>query len=133
LERRIKLWRGLHGPDQEVMFRQTHPPGEQGLSDFTDLADLGVIVAGVVLTGGSARMEGVIELAEEVFHVPVRLGLPQQVQGLTDVLRNPVFSTGVGLLLYARDNILPVRRGRSIGSNAKTTIDRMRAWFKGNF
>ncbi len=92
-----------------------------------------IIVAGVVLTGGSARMEGVIELAEEVFHVPVRLGLPQQVQGLTDVLRNPVFSTGVGLLLYARDNILPVRRGRSIGSNAKTTIDRMRAWFQGNF
>lgn len=49
LERRIKLWRGLHGPDQEVMFRQIHPPGEQGLSDFTDLADLGVIVAGVEL------------------------------------------------------------------------------------
>ena len=92
-----------------------------------------IIVAGVVLTGGSARMEGAIELAEEVFHVPVRLGLPQQVQGLTDVVRNPVFSTGVGLLLYARDNILPVRRGRSIGSNAKTTIDRMRAWFHGNF
>ncbi len=92
-----------------------------------------IIVAGVVLTGGSARMEGAIELAEEVFHVPVRLGLPQQVQGLTDVVRNPVFATGVGLLLYARDNILPVRRGRSIGSNAKTTIDRMRAWFQGNF
>ena len=49
LERRIKLWRGLHGPDQEVMFRQIHPPGEQGLSDFTDLADLGVIIAGEVL------------------------------------------------------------------------------------
>ena len=92
-----------------------------------------IIVAGVVLTGGSARMEGAIELAEEVFHVPVRLGLPQQVQGLTDVVRNPVFATGVGLLLYARDNILPVRRGRSLGSNAKTTLDRMRAWFQGNF
>jgi hypothetical protein len=49
LERRIKLWRGLNGPDQDVMFRQIHPPGEQGLSDFTDLADLGVIVAGSVL------------------------------------------------------------------------------------
>ena len=92
-----------------------------------------LVVAGLVLTGGSARMEGAIELPEEVFHVPVRLGLPQQVQGLTDVVRNPVFATGVGLLLYARDNILPVRRGRSIGSNAKTTIDRMRAWFQGNF
>ncbi|MGC8520510.1 MAG: cell division protein FtsA [Steroidobacteraceae bacterium] len=92
-----------------------------------------IIVAGVVLTGGSARMEGVIELAEEVFHVPVRLGLPQQVQGLADVVRNPVFATGVGLLQYARDNILPARRGRSRGSNAKNTLDRMRAWFQGNF
>jgi cell division protein FtsA len=87
----------------------------------------------VVLTGGSAKMEGAIELAEEVFHVPVRLGLPQQVHGLTDVVRNPVFSTGVGLLLYARDNFLPARRGgRSLG-NAKTALDRMRAWFQGNF
>jgi cell division protein FtsA len=92
-----------------------------------------IIVAGVVLTGGSARMEGVIELAEEVFHVPVRLGLPQQVQGLADVVRNPVFSTGVGLLLYARENILPARRGRSLGNNAKSTLGRMRAWFQGNF
>ena len=92
-----------------------------------------LIVAGVVLTGGSARMEGAIELAEEVFHVPVRLGLPQQVQGLTDVVRNPVFATGVGLLLYARDNILPARRGRSLGGNAKTALGRMRAWFQGNF
>ena len=62
------------------------------------------IAAGIVLTGGSAKMEGAIELAEEVFHVPVRLGLPQQVQGLTDVVRNPIYSTAVGLLLYARDN-----------------------------
>ncbi len=92
-----------------------------------------IIVAGIVLTGGSARMEGVIELAEEVFHVPVRLGLPQQVKGLADVVRNPVFATGVGLLQYARDNILPARRGRSLGGNAKSTLGRMRAWFEGNF
>jgi cell division protein FtsA len=91
-----------------------------------------VIAAGIVLTGGSAKMEGAIELAEEVFHVPVRLGLPQQVHGLTDVVKNPVFSTSVGLLLYARDNFMPARRGRSLG-NAKTAIDRMRAWFQGNF
>ena len=49
-------------------------------------------------------MEGAIELAEEIFHVPVRLGMPQQVAGLADVVRNPIYSTGVGLLLYARDN-----------------------------
>jgi hypothetical protein len=49
LERRIKLWRGLHGPAGDVMFRQIHPPGELGLSDFTDLSGLGVSIAGVAL------------------------------------------------------------------------------------
>ncbi|HKQ82940.1 MAG TPA: cell division protein FtsA, partial [Steroidobacteraceae bacterium] len=63
-----------------------------------------VIAAGVVLTGGSAKMEGAVELAEEVFHMPVRLGLPQQVTGLADVVRNPIHATGVGLLLYGREN-----------------------------
>ena len=46
LERRIRQWRALHGPEREVMFRQTHEPGRQGLSDFTDMTDLGVTVAG---------------------------------------------------------------------------------------
>jgi cell division protein FtsA len=90
------------------------------------------VAAGIVLTGGSAKMEGAIELAEEVFHVPVRLGLPQQVQGLSDVVRNPIYSTGVGLLLYGRDNALPVRQRRTL-SSAKGVLDRMRSWFQGNF
>src|SRR5512138_1709102 len=68
-----------------------------------------VIAAGVVLTGGSSKMEGAIELAEEVFHVPVRLGVPQSVNGLSDVVRNPIHSTGVGLLLFGRENYM---RGR---------------------
>jgi cell division protein FtsA len=91
-----------------------------------------VIAAGIVLTGGSAKMEGAIELAEEVFHVPVRLGVPQSVQGLSDVVRNPIYSTGVGLLLYARDNALPAHRAGSRGT-AKSVLDRMRSWFQGNF
>ncbi|MGO9135431.1 MAG: IS21 family transposase [Methylovirgula sp.] len=49
LERRIRSWRAVHGPEQEVIFRQDHPPGRLGLSDFTDMADLGVTVAGVAL------------------------------------------------------------------------------------
>jgi cell division protein FtsA len=61
-----------------------------------------MIAAGVVLTGGSAKMEGAIELAEEVFHMPVRLGVPQFIDGLSDVVRNPIHATGVGLLLYSR-------------------------------
>src|SRR6201996_6734913 len=89
-----------------------------------------VIAAGIVLTGGSARMEGTIELAEEVFHVPVRLGLPQHVTGLAEAVRSPIYSTGVGLLLYARDNISTARARRPGG---KTVIDRMKSWFQGNF
>jgi len=89
-----------------------------------------VIAAGVVLTGGSARMEGAIELAEEIFHVPVRLGLPQQVRGLADVVRNPIHSTAVGLLLYARENAASAPRASVLSSGA---LGRMRRWFHGNF
>src|SRR5450755_59931 len=64
-----------------------------------------VIAAGIVLTGGSAKMEGAVELAEEVFHMPVRLGVPQYVSGLVDVVSNPIHATGVGLLLYAKGNL----------------------------
>jgi cell division protein FtsA len=92
-----------------------------------------LVAAGIVLTGGSAKMEGAIELAEEVFHVPVRLGVPQAVRGLSEVVRNPIYSTGVGLLLFARDNVLPAHRGRSLGGNAKSVFDRMSSWFQGNF
>jgi cell division protein FtsA len=60
-----------------------------------------LIAAGVVLTGGTSKMEGVIELAEEIFHMPVRLGAPQDIRGLSDIVNNPIYSTGVGLLMYA--------------------------------
>jgi cell division protein FtsA len=78
-------------------------------------------------------MEGVIELAEEVFHAPVRIGLPQGVSGLVDVVRNPIHSTGVGLLLFGRENY--VRRGRTapVTNGMRSVVDRMRAWFQGNF
>jgi cell division protein FtsA len=92
-----------------------------------------VIAAGIVLTGGSARMEGAIELAEEIFHVPVRLGLPGQVKGLGDVVRSPIYSTGVGLLLYARENSAPASRAALLGGNVAGVVDRMKNWFKGNF
>jgi cell division protein FtsA len=92
-----------------------------------------VVAAGIVLTGGSARMEGAIELAEEIFHVPVRLGLPGQVKGLSDVVRNPIYSTGVGLLLYARENSAPASRAAALGGNVAGVFERMKSWFKGNF
>jgi len=94
-----------------------------------------VIAAGIVLTGGSARMEGAIDLAEEVFHMPVRLGLPQQqqVKGLAEVVQNPIYSTGVGLLLHARENAQGASRGRGIPTNMQGIFNRMQSWWKGNF
>ena len=60
-----------------------------------------LIPAGIVLTGGTSKMEGAVELAEEIFHAPVRLASPQFVVGLDDVVNNPIHATGVGLLHYA--------------------------------
>jgi cell division protein FtsA len=91
-----------------------------------------VIAAGIVMTGGSARMEGAIDLAEEIFHVPVRLGLPQQVKGLAEVVQNPIYSTGVGLLLYARENTRGAARGRALPVNVNGIFERMQSWFRGN-
>jgi len=92
-----------------------------------------LIAAGLVLTGGSARMEGAIELAEEIFHVPVRLGVPSQVEGLGEVIRNPIYSTGVGLLQFARENTVGAGRVGMLAGNVAGMYDRMRGWFKGYF
>jgi cell division protein FtsA len=92
-----------------------------------------VIAAGLVLTGGSSRMEGAIELAEEIFHVPVRLGVPQQVRGLAEAIQSPVYSTAVGLLLYARENLAPSSRGALLGGSVGGALERMKNWFQGRF
>ncbi len=62
-----------------------------------------VIASGIVLTGGSAQLEGVVELAERVFEMPVNIGTPRSVRGLQDIVSNPIYATGVGLLLYGRE------------------------------
>jgi cell division protein FtsA len=92
------------------------------------------VATGIVLTGGSAKMEGAIELAEEVFHMPVRLGIPQYVSGLTAVVSNPIHATGVGLLLYAKSN-LDAQRNEAplLAGGMKNIFERMKAWFAGNF
>jgi len=97
-------------------------------SGFEDL-----IAAGVVLTGGSSKMEGLMELAEEILHMPVRIGAPQSVSGLTDVVRNPIYATGVGLLLFGHNN-MHERGAQSVASGSfKSVWDRMKSWFQGNF
>ena len=92
-----------------------------------------VVASGLVLTGGSSRMEGAIELAEEIFHMPVRLGLPQGVKGLAEVVSSPVYSTAVGLLLYARENSAPPTRAAVLGSGVNGAIARIKGWFQGGF
>ncbi len=92
-----------------------------------------LIAAGVVLTGGSSKMEGVVELAEEIFHMPVRLGVPQYVTGLVDVVRNPIHATGVGLLLFGHKHGHDSSGEGFSGGSQAGMWERMRGWFKGNF
>ncbi|NVK21013.1 MAG: cell division protein FtsA [Kangiellaceae bacterium] len=88
-----------------------------------------IIAAGIVITGGGSKMEGVIELAEEVFHMPVRQGMPQHIKGLVDVVKNPIYATGVGLLLYGKDDVGHSRE-RNV-SGFSSLLERMKSWFSG--
>ncbi|MFB1485569.1 MULTISPECIES: cell division protein FtsA [unclassified Thiocapsa] len=97
-------------------------------SGFEDL-----VAGGVVLTGGSSKMDGLIELAEEVFHMPVRLGVPQYVIGMDEVVNNPIYSTGVGLLMYARQHRFSRRPEIGDSAGLRGAWSRMRSWFQGNF
>src|SRR5690606_29505130 len=89
-----------------------------------------MIAAGIVLTGGSAKMEGAVELAEEVFHMPVRLGAPQHVDGLSDVVRNPIHATGVGLLLYGMEASHTKAESSTSKLGIGSVLGRMKAWFQ---
>jgi cell division protein FtsA len=76
-------------------------------------------------------MEGAEELAEEVFHMPVRLATPQYVTGLSDVVSNAIHATGVGLLLYgARAD--STRSMIHLGAG-ESFFDRVKSWFRGEF
>lgn len=90
------------------------------------------IAAGVVLTGGSARMDGVLDLADEMLHMPVRLGVPYDVGGL-DVVRDPACATAVGLLLFGNENRSFVASGPVLRGGRKGLWTRMKSWFQGNF
>ena len=91
-----------------------------------------LIPAGVLLTGGTSKMEGAVELAEEIFHMPVRLGAPQYAKGLNDIIRNPIYATAVGLLIYgARDEESSGMPGG--GQLAGGLMTRVRDWFGRHF
>ena len=92
-----------------------------------------MIAAGIVITGGSSKMEGAVELAEEIFHMPVRLGMPQYVRGLGEIVRNPIHATGVGILLYARNKGEQQSLEATAQGNFREIWGRMKTWFQGNF
>ena len=92
-----------------------------------------MIAAGIVLTGGTAKMEGVIDLAEEIFHMPVRLGTPQNISGLKDIVNNPIYSTGVGLLKYGAKQQREGRESLGTRESEKGWWQQMKSWFSGNF
>ena len=113
-------------PRYEELF--TLVQSELRRSGFEDL-----IPAGIVLTGGSSSMEGVVELAEEIFHMPVRLAVPQGVAGMTDVVNNPIYATGVGLLIYGFRQLATGQGPIMRGENAPSLLERIKNWFTGNF
>ncbi len=88
--------------------------------------------AGVVVTGGSATMPGMMELGEEIFHNTVKLGFPRYDGSLRDIVRNPRYATAVGLLM---EGVTQRRRGLKVQGPVtfRQTLARMRAWFGKNF
>jgi len=92
-----------------------------------------LLSSGIVITGGSALMKGMVELGEEVFHMPVRVGVPNYNGALAEVVRNPRYSTGMGLLMAGLDQVKRDRHARIQGAGFKEVFERMKSWFKGNF
>ena len=111
-------------PRYDELFRLVQ--AELRRSGFEEL-----IASGIVLTGGGAKMEGLIELAEEIFHMPVSLGAPRNVAGLKDIVRNPVFATSVGLLQYGLDQ--EKERPSKRSSLKSSMFARVKSFFTENF
>src|SRR5260370_29443044 len=91
-----------------------------------------LLAAGGVLTGGGAVMQGMVELGEEIFHMPVRLGIPRYTGSLSDVVRSPRYATGVGLLL---EGLVQTQRGLIArqGGSGRQGFNKGRPWVLSNF
>jgi cell division protein FtsA len=96
----------------------------------TEYSDM--LGAGVVLTGGCALMEGIQELAEKVFEMPVKIGVPTGFGGLTEAAKSPVHATGVGLCMYGVKNEKTRKGKKNAGGddNFKKIFDKMKIWVK---
>jgi len=96
----------------------------------TDYADM--LGAGVVLTGGGSLLEGMLEVAEQTFEMPVKLGIPSGFGGLTEAARSPIHATGVGLCKYAVKTYKrkKTRKAFAGDDNFKKIVDKMKNWVK---
>ncbi len=93
-----------------------------------------MIASGIVLTGGASMLNGSAELAEKIFDLPVRIGVPKGVAGLSDVISSPVYATGVGLVLYGMKNRLEGKKTKFSGGNAfKKVFSNVKDWFSDFF
>jgi cell division protein FtsA len=92
-----------------------------------------LMASGIVLTGGTSAMMGMLELGEEIFHMPVRVGVPNYRGGLSDVVRNPRFATGMGLLLSGFEQHQKERVSRANITSFSQLVERMKNWFKSAF
>ena len=88
------------------------------------------LAAGIVWTGGSSKMEGVVELAEEIFHMPVSLGMPHNIKGHDDIVRNPIYATCVGLTLYGKQR---EESGDKSSAKKASGFSRFKKWLSENF
>jgi cell division protein FtsA len=92
-----------------------------------------LLSSGIVLTGGSALLQGMTELGEEVFHLPVRVGIPAYAGSLADVVRSPRYATAMGLLIEGRDQYLRAEASRVQTAGLSGIGERMKQWFRTNF
>jgi cell division protein FtsA len=92
-----------------------------------------LLSSGVVITGGSSVMQGMVELGEEIFHMPVRVGYPAYHGALAEAVRHPRHSTGVGLLLAGMQQLRSRELERMSAGSFRQVLERMKTWFTGNF
>ena len=92
-----------------------------------------MIASGIVITGGSSMMRGMMELGEEIFHMPVRMGMPRYVGGLSEVVSNPRYATAVGLILMGKQQLERQITGQMESSSVGRIFEKMKSWFQGNF
>ncbi len=130
-------FKGLAEPEQEEIVQVMEPRFEELFAliaaDLREKGWDGLLGAGVVLTGGSAKTYGLVELAESIFQTHVRVGVPRYVTGMPEVVENPAFATAVGLVLHGHQVIDATPRKVSMQQGIGNVLNKVKHWFQGNF